>query len=117
MPYDKDKDPMHGLAQTPSTPARRAVAVTPDDNTDLSIYAKALFVGVGGDIVAIPAGNADNEAVTFKNCASGSVLPVMIRRVKNSSTTATTPKWCVTRLGMHAAGCIGSVNHELERTQ
>lgn len=89
MAYDKDKDPMHSSAQAPSTPARRAVAVTPHDDNDLGTYAKALFVGVGGDVVAIPVGNGDNEPVTFKNCAAGSVLPVMVRRVKSTSTTAT----------------------------
>lgn len=89
MTYDATKDPFGSISGSASSTARSAAAVTPNDDDDLSVYAKALFIGVGGDVVAIPVGNADDAPVTFKNCASGSILPVQVRRVKSTNTTAT----------------------------
>lgn len=83
------KNPLAGISGSGGSTAVRAAAVTPNDDTDLTVYAKALFIGVAGDVVAIPVGNADDAPVTFKNCAAGSVLPVQVRRVKATSTTAT----------------------------
>ena len=45
-------------APTPGAPARVALAVTPDDEEDLTPYAKALYVGTAGDLNLIPAGGA-----------------------------------------------------------
>ena len=65
-----------------------AVAVTPDDASDITgAPYKALYVGVGGD-VALDLNNS-GEAIVFKNLASGQVLPVVFDRVDNTNTTAT----------------------------
>ncbi|MBL0948338.1 hypothetical protein [Brevundimonas sp.] len=72
-------------APTPGTPARAAWPVTPADETDLSPYAKALYVGTAGDLTLIPAGGA--EAVTLKNHPVGYVA-VQARRVLATGTTA-----------------------------
>ncbi len=66
-------------------PGRRAAAVTPDDATDLSPYAKALYLGQGGDLKLIPAGSG--EAVTLKYHPAGYVA-VQARRVFATGTTA-----------------------------
>lgn len=60
-------------------------AITPDDNTD--IKACFVYVGVGGDLNLIAAG--DTSAVVLKNVPTGSLLPLKVTRVKATSTTAT----------------------------
>jgi len=67
----------------------RAVAVTPHD-TD-TFQEGLLFVGVGGDVKAMPAGNTD--FVTFKNVTSGSFLPIQVKAV-HTDTTATNMLVC-----------------------
>jgi len=62
-----------------------AVAITPSDTTYFAIC-RAIYVGVGGDVVVI---TAQDNAVTFKNAASGTVLPVNCQRVNATNTTAT----------------------------
>ena len=61
-----------------------AVAVTPHDTNEFQ--EGLLFVGVGGDVKAMP---ADLDTfVTFKNVAGGTFLPVYIKAV-HTDTTAT----------------------------
>ena len=72
-------------APTPGAPARVALAVTPDDEEDLTPYAKALYVGTAGDLNLIPAGGA--VAVTLKNHPVGYVA-VQARRGLATGTTA-----------------------------
>lgn len=68
-------------------PALDYVAVTTSDSTDFSGFVtRGIYVGVGGDVVAV---TVANSAVTFKNVPSGTVLPVRARRVNATSTTAT----------------------------
>lgn len=65
-----------------------AVAVTPNDSSDISDAPfVALYVGVGGD-VSLDLNNT-GSAVVFKNLASGQLLPVVFDRVYSTSTTAT----------------------------
>lgn len=59
-------------------PARSAVAVTPNDSNDLGTPARALYVGVGGDLKIT---TFDGQTVEFRNLPSGFVLPVMVARV------------------------------------
>ncbi len=71
----------------PESPARAAAAVTPNDDTDLAGGCRGLYVGTGGDLALILA--EDSAAVTFKNAISGTVLPLCVKRVKATGTTAT----------------------------
>jgi hypothetical protein len=68
------------------SPAIDAAAVTPHDTNDLAFTARALYVGTGGDVVAILKGDA--ASVTFKSVPGGVVLPVAARRVLATGTTA-----------------------------
>jgi hypothetical protein len=70
-----------------SAPARYTVAVTPSDTTDLPDVPKALYVGGGGDIALMAA--ADNTACIFKAAQAGSILPIRVRRVLVTGTSAT----------------------------
>jgi len=87
------------VCHLPSDQARLAFAVTPSDTKDLvnstgdadPSYAKALYIGVTGNVVVITAGDDSNSgagtAVTFQNVPVG-WFPVMVRRVMNTNTTA-----------------------------
>jgi hypothetical protein len=88
MPYDRTKDPLDNLSGGASGPGRRAASVTPSDASDLSSYARGLYVGGTGDLVVIPVGNADGAPVTFKAHPIG-YMPVAVRRVLATGTTAT----------------------------
>lgn len=66
------------------SPARDAVAVTPNDGADLANVCRALYVGVSGDIkLTTPEGTV----LTFKNVPAG-VFPVGAKRVWQTGTTA-----------------------------
>lgn len=68
----------------PSDPARDASTVTPSDTTVLG-GVRGLFVGGAGNI------NLETEAGTtlvFTGVAAGSILPVRVKRVLSTSTTA-----------------------------
>lgn len=79
-------DAFAGLVDGVSAPATRGVAVVAHDSAPLSDIPKALFIGVGGDLVA--RGLHDAGDVTFRNLPSGSVLPFRARLVKATGTTA-----------------------------
>ena len=77
-------------------PARFASAITPSDTTNVAIgpagsYAKALYVGVTGNITVITAGDITNGGlgtpVMFSNVPVG-WFPVQVRAVMNTGTTA-----------------------------
>lgn len=63
-----------------------AVAVTPNDATDLPDMARGLYVGTGGDVVLIPKGGS--ASVTLKNVPQGSYVLFAVKRVLSTGTTA-----------------------------
>ena len=68
-----------------SNPASIAAAVTPSDTVDLLSVARVLYIGVGGNVnVVMP----DGSVVLFAGVGSGSILPVNVRRIMATSTTA-----------------------------
>lgn len=69
-----------------SAPATRCAAVTPHDSNALSQISKGLYVGTGGDVSIEPAGGGG--AVTLANVPGGSILPVRVRIVRATGTTA-----------------------------
>ncbi len=70
-----------------TAPATRSVAVTPNDSTDLANISRALWVGGAGNVAVMLAD--DTVAVTFVGVAAGSLLPVRVKRVMATNTTAT----------------------------
>ena len=70
-----------------SSPAVDAVAITPNDSTDLTRPPKAIYVGTGGNVALIPRGQGAS-VVTFANVQDGTILPVSTRRVNATDTTA-----------------------------
>lgn len=76
-------------------------AVTPNDSTDLTNHqgqsvAQHIIVSDAGNIVVIPAGNADANTDTYTVSATaadgGFTIPVLVRRVLATGTTATAIK-------------------------
>jgi hypothetical protein len=68
-----------------TAPVCQAVEVTPNDATDLANWTRAVFVGVGGDVKV---DMATSGTVTFKNILSGTTLPIRVRRIYATGTTA-----------------------------
>lgn len=67
-------------------PARSAAAVTPSDGTDMSFVTRGLYIGTAGDVTVIMADTG--TAILFKAVPAGTVLPIMVSRVKSTGTTA-----------------------------
>ena len=61
-------------------------AVTPSDTVDFDDLARALYIGGAGNVVAV---RHDGTTVTFAGVQAGTVLPIAVRRVNSTSTTAT----------------------------
>jgi hypothetical protein len=62
-----------------------AAAVTPSDSVDIR-PTRSLFVGVAGNIKV---DMALGTTLTFTNVLAGSILPVQVKRVYSTGTTAT----------------------------
>lgn len=64
--------------------ASDGVAVTPSDTVEQNL--SALYIGGGGDVAVK---GLSGTAVTFKNVAAGTILPIVVNRVMSTNTTAT----------------------------
>lgn len=73
--------------QQDTSPAEKAVVVAPSDTIPLAIAARALYVGVTGNVAVIPIGQV--TPITFVGVQAGTILPIAARIVMNSGTTAT----------------------------
>jgi hypothetical protein len=69
-----------------NSPASKLTAITPDDSNDLANICRALYVGSGGNVAVIAAG--DSVAVTIPSVPSGAILPIRVKRLMLSNTTA-----------------------------
>ncbi len=80
-------DPFSGFGDNVESPARHAVAVTPNDGTALPYVTKALYIGGAGNVTVRPIeGGAD---CTFSAVPAGSILPVRVSHVRATGTSAT----------------------------
>lgn len=66
-------------------PGETAAAITPHDTNDIRVA--RVWVGGAGNVVCIPAGQT--TSVTITGVPAGSYLPVVVKRVLSTSTTAT----------------------------
>lgn len=61
-------------------------AVTPSDANELATVSRALWVGTGGNLVVV---TMDGSAITLKNVQNGTLIPIRVKQVKATNTTAT----------------------------
>lgn len=80
MAYGNDHPPSY------SNPAWQAAVVTPNDSTDLT-GVRGVYVGGGGHLNVLM--NGDTATTLFSNVPAGVVLPISVKRVYSTSTTAT----------------------------
>ncbi|MES2531976.1 MAG: hypothetical protein V4636_13140 [Pseudomonadota bacterium] len=67
-------------------PASDGLAVTPSDGTALTVIARALWIGVAGNVSVVTLGGT---TLTFVGVQAGSILPVRCTHVRATLTTAT----------------------------
>ena len=65
--------------------ARKSFAITPHASTNFTDRARAIYVGVGGDIAVV---DSLGTVTTFVGVPQGSILPVECKRVNAVGTTA-----------------------------
>lgn len=80
------KDPFAGTANSVIAPAADCFEIVPNDTNELSQATKAIYIGVGGDLVARSVNGSQD--VTFRNLPGGSILDVRLRAVRSTGTTA-----------------------------
>lgn len=68
-----------------TSPPEHAVAIVPDDDGELAVVTRALYVGAGGDVAVRM---HDGSQVTLVGVPSGTMLPLRVRGVLASGTTA-----------------------------
>ena len=73
-------------ASSLDAPADTAFAIAPNDASDLAETTRALYIGSTGSVAVTMAAGGD---VTFANLPGGTILPVRLRRVRATGTTAT----------------------------
>ena len=78
-------DNFSNFPTTPISPARSAMTIVPSDSTDLPHVSRAIYVGQGGDLAVEM---ADGDVTPFEAVPGGSVLPIRVKRVRNTATTA-----------------------------
>lgn len=69
-----------------SLPAENAVSVTPSNSVDLLTFSRAIYVGAGGNVSAV---FENDVSVTFVGVQAGSILPIRVKRINATNTTAT----------------------------
>ena len=78
-------NPFENRASSLSGPATDIVPVTPDDVTDMAEVAIALYIEIGGQISILTARNSARTVTVIDQ----TILPVGVRRVNATGTTAT----------------------------
>ena len=59
--------------------------MSPDDDTDLTVFSRALWIGSAGDLKVTM---VNGQTVTFVGCPAGDWMPLRVSRVHNTDTTA-----------------------------
>lgn len=66
-------------------PASGVEAVTPHDTNELTVVSRALWVGSAGDLAVLM---VDGTTATFVGIPAGTLMPLRVRRVNSTDTTA-----------------------------
>lgn len=68
-----------------TTSALGGFAITKSDVTEFATMTKGLYVGTTGDVAVVM---ADGSAFTIPSVPAGAVLPIQVKQVKSTGTTA-----------------------------
>lgn len=71
----------------PTDPSIELASISTSDTVDLVKACRAIYVGGGGNINILAAG--DSAPVLLSNVSAGTILPIRAKRVYATSTTAT----------------------------
>lgn len=77
----------HGIPIGQGAGGTRQFAITPNDNADLAVTVRAIRVTGAGNVAFVAFG--DSEAVTWEGCVAGEIIPMYVKRVMSTGTTAT----------------------------
>jgi len=66
--------------------AQHAAAITPSDTDNVPNAPVSVYVGGTGNVVVV---TSRGDTVTFTGVPAGTILPVQVRQVKSTNTTAT----------------------------
>lgn len=80
------KDNFKSRYRNLESPASNAFAIVPSNTVDLDYATRAIYVGGDGNITLV---TIKNETVTLVGVKAGSILPISVKRVNASLTTAT----------------------------
>ncbi|MFK7941611.1 MAG: hypothetical protein AB8B85_01660 [Paracoccaceae bacterium] len=72
---------------TPDGPSVDGATITPNDSADLSPLPRALYIGGAGNVSVDTFGGT--ESLVFVGAQAGSIIPMAVRRVNATGTTAT----------------------------
>lgn len=78
---DVNYQPAVAATVVSGTPIVNQVNFNVDINTSGGIY-----IGTGGNLDVIMAGDSNNNVITYNNIPSGSFLPIQVKRVMSTST-------------------------------
>ena len=78
-------DPFASTAQSLTSPATRAIPVTPDDAAPLVPPSRAIYVGQGG---ALRVEMVSGDIVTLSGLVGGAIYPLRVSRVMATGTDA-----------------------------
>lgn len=79
---DKFKSYSSGL----DSPGLDHYAITPHDTIDEKVAFRSLWVGTAGNVALV---SLKGDVVVYKNCGSGTIIPMRGKRVNVLNTTAT----------------------------
>jgi|DEB0MinimDraft_10_1074344.scaffolds.fasta_scaffold58961_1 hypothetical protein len=68
------------------SPVKDAFSITPNDGSDLTTSSRAIYIGGSGDLKVT---TVANTTVTFSGTVAGSILPIRVKKVFSTGTTAT----------------------------
>jgi hypothetical protein len=68
------------------SPATAAFSVTPNDSTDFAFYTRGLWIGGAGNLSVQM---MNDTILTFSGVPAGTLLPLAVRKVRATGTTAT----------------------------
>jgi hypothetical protein len=80
------QDPFINTQGGLQSPCRSTFVITPSDTNELPFVTRAIYIGSAGNLTARLAG--DTASVAFNGLAPGTVLPLRVRQIFATGTTA-----------------------------